>query len=131
MKHPEAAKLMTHVMAHVHAENPTALSKALGGGWTDRDQQRKLYKWWRGEQAPNFEATITLLRAGGLLREDAGEAVLPLAEHPPEDRLRSLEAKVDRQTRATTKALRGLEAQLEHISALLEPPDQAASQGRR
>lgn len=76
MKHPAVAELVRHVMTHVGADNPTELSKLLGGEWTGRDQQRKLYKWHAGQQAPNFAATIVLLRAGGLLREDAEVAAV-------------------------------------------------------
>lgn len=74
----EVGRFMRAVMARVGAKNPTDLSKALGGEWTQRDPQRKLYKWWRGEAAPNFESTITLIRLAGWLT-DEGEAAPVLA----------------------------------------------------
>lgn len=86
---------MRAVMAQVGAKNPTDLSKALGGEWTQRDQQRKLYKWWRGQSAPNFESTVALIRVAGWLSDEARPALSRPAEPDPViDRLESLAADV-------------------------------------
>lgn len=71
MKHPEAAAFVRDVMKRVGAKNATELSKTLGPPWTERDQQRKIYKWVAGEVAPNFEGTLALLEVAGMLRKTA------------------------------------------------------------
>lgn len=71
MRHPEVAEFVREVMERVDAKNPTELSRLMGPPWTDRDQQRKIYKWAAGETAPNYDGTIALLRLGGMLDEGA------------------------------------------------------------
>lgn len=116
-------------MARVGATNPTELSRKLGPPWTDRDQQRKLYKWHEGSQHPNGPATIALIRAAGLLREDEAAAALPTRPNPA-DRLAALEAKIEAQGASTTKALRALTRAIERLPGQLAPGAQSATTKR-
>lgn len=128
MKSPEGAAFLAMVMTRVGASNPTELSSLLGGEWERRDQLRKLYKWAAGESAPNFQGTIALLKLAQMLTEEAAApGVFPVSPSTP-DRLGALEAKLDRQGRASGKALKGIEAQLSYIRALLEPRGREATE---
>lgn len=131
---------MANIMRRVGAENPTDLSKIMGVPWTERDQQRRLYKWAAGEQSPNFIGTISLLFAAGGLKwnplevesvptigwlDEAGierrEDDAPLVVAPRADPLEALRATVEAQGEAMTKALRALERANRDLARRLPP----------
>ena len=109
MKNPEAAAFIRDVMSRVGATNPSDLSKILGPPWTDRDQQRKLYKWRDGSQHPNGPSTIALIRAAGLLREDGAAVPAPSRPDPVGDRLAALETRMG-ELAAAADVQKGFEA---------------------
>lgn len=86
MKNPNGAAFVADIMRRVEAKNATELAAKLGDPWTRPNPLRKLYKWSRGEQAPNFEGTLALLRVAGLLREN-GAAIPHQAQHSADDLL--------------------------------------------
>jgi hypothetical protein len=76
---PEGAHFVREVMRIIGAERPADLVRMLGGKWLERDQERKVYKWHRGESAPNFQGTVALLNLAGLLVEEPTPAATPRA----------------------------------------------------
>ena len=67
VKAPHAVEFVHDVMRRLECTTVRDLAKRLG--WTG-DDERKLYKWEAGEQAPNMLSTIELLNAAGLLLEE-------------------------------------------------------------
>lgn len=132
-KHPAVVAFIETLMVRTGTTTPAELRAHLGEPWTtNRDQERKLYKWHRGETAPNFYSTLELLRAAGMLSEQ-GEAVAASSSRRADQarsRLEELEATLARQGRATSKALAGIEGQLGDIRDLLAPPGREATEDR-
>lgn len=87
----EAGQLMRAVMARLGVATVPELGKALGGEWVKRDPERKLYKWYRGQAAPNYASTMMLIRRAGWLNIDAGA---PASEPTPLDPLGAIAAGV-------------------------------------
>lgn len=119
VRHREGAKFVNAVMKRVGAENPTDLSKIMGPPWTERDQQRRLYKWASGENAPDFLGTLSLLHAAGLFSMQElyeGAAVEPrqAPDEPPDD-IAAVVAAVSKEMRSgfqkIDRRLQGLELQ--------------------
>lgn len=117
VKSAEGAEFVRDVMRRVGADNPTELAEKLGVPWTHRDQVRKLYKWHRGESAPNFGGTLALLHLAGMLSEELGGAgVAHRSSDPLADRLAALE-----ETGAdTTLALKALTAGIRRLERRLD-----------
>ncbi len=128
MKNPQAHEFIKLIMERLGATNPSDLSEKLGGRWTSLAQQRKLYKWYGGQQGPTLEPTLELLEAAGLLKDTGGDGLAAMAaapEDPIERRLAALEATVEAQGKATTTALKALVAgirRLELQPATAAPP---------
>jgi hypothetical protein len=79
VKAPHARDFVHDVMRRLECRTVRDLAKKLG--WTG-DEERKLYKWEAGEQAPNMRSTIALLSAAGLLLEEPLATSLPGAAAP-------------------------------------------------
>lgn len=112
------------VMRKVGAANPTELSKMLGDPWTDRDQQRKLYKWAAGETQPNFAGTMALLSLAGMLTD---RRAVPRRPTALEARMRGLE---ERQAQIV-EALGQLVAAVDDLKAMLKKPARAGGASPR
>lgn len=122
-KHPDVVAFIATVMRRTETRSPSELRAFLGEPWTtNRDQERKLYKWHRGETAPSFYSTLELLKAAGMLNESA-EAAQVRARPPAgslaaatERRLRSLEETVQKQGRDQVDALSALAAEVRELA---------------
>jgi hypothetical protein len=130
VKNPAAAEFVRDVMDRLDARNPTELSEKLGKPWTERDQQRKLYKWFNGEQGPTLQSTLALLGAAGMLREDGDAVPIARPHDPVADRLARLEAAVDVQGKSMTTSLRALTAGIRKLERRLEAEALQASRKR-
>lgn len=67
---------------------------------------KNVKRWATGGGSPDFEKTLLLLQAAGLLREEPAARAGGTAEDPIETRLRSLEDRVAESVRLTKEALR-------------------------
>lgn len=70
--------LVKRAMEELGAKNATELADKLG--YTGRNEDRKVRNWVEGMSSPNFDGTVRLLRALGLLNEPADGA--PVARAP-------------------------------------------------
>lgn len=65
---PETIAFMERVMLAIGVDTPTALANLLvREGLLEFSEGRKVFKWARGESAPDHRATLMLLRRAGLL----------------------------------------------------------------
>jgi hypothetical protein len=68
-----ASELVRIVMEKTGARTPTELARTLR--LTGYTAPRKITRWLNGDSAPDFENTIALLEAAGMLRLEGGEPV--------------------------------------------------------
>lgn len=63
----EAEELVKRAMTALKAKNASQFAVALG--LTGRNEERRVRSWVDGKAKPNYEGTLLLLDAAGLLRE--------------------------------------------------------------
>jgi hypothetical protein len=66
----EADELVRLAEAKLEVEGDAALARALGLG--DYNAPARVRRWRRGENEPDYKATLMLLGAAGLLRDEPG-----------------------------------------------------------
>lgn len=85
-----APDLVRAAMAATRADSPTALARALR--MTSYSAPRNIKRWLNGIAQPDYEATLLLVRAAGLLSTE----LRPVDEGDgDEDALRALDQKLD------------------------------------
>lgn len=99
---------------------PAALARELG--YAAYNAPQKVKRWLKGENEPDYSATLELLELAGLLRTESGPVFVPV---PGIGRPRELEDEVEQlhqargQIEAEVAALRTLRAQIEEERELL------------
>lgn len=86
----EPADLVAAAEKALGVSGDTALAVALG--FTDHHAPSRIARWRKGDAKPNYDATLTLLRAAGMLSLSAGRP--RAAEKETDGLLGELEAEV-------------------------------------
>lgn len=116
-----ADELVTLAMEQLETTSDQVLARALG--LTGYSAPARVRRWRRGENEPNFDATMQLLEIVGLLREKPGRATRGAQARPAEEQLAEL-------ARTVTAGFEEIGKQLHDLQQRVPPQQASVAPGR-